>query len=52
MPTAADFETALHREVGAFRFDPLGFVLYAFPWGIPGRRWPTRRVPRNGRGKC
>jgi hypothetical protein len=36
MPTAADFDTALHREIGAFRFDPLGFVTYAFPWGIPG----------------
>ena len=36
MPTAADFETALHRELGAFRYDPLSFVTYAFPWGIPG----------------
>jgi hypothetical protein len=36
MPTVADFDTALHREIGAFRFDPLGFVMYAFPWGIPG----------------
>src|SRR5262249_43817665 len=23
-------------EVGAWRFDPLGFVLYAFPWGEAG----------------
>src|SRR5260370_39008109 len=37
MPTAADFETALHREIGAFRYDPLGFVMFAFPWGIPHR---------------
>lgn len=29
-------ELRLHREIGAFRFDPLGFVLYAFPWGQPG----------------
>src|SRR5882757_5075503 len=35
MPTVADFETALHREIGAFRYDPLGFVMFAFPWGIP-----------------
>jgi hypothetical protein len=35
MPTLADFETALHREIGAFRYDPLGFVMFAFPWGIP-----------------
>ena len=36
MPTVADFETALHREIGAFRYDPLGFVKFAFPWGRPG----------------
>ena len=35
MPTVADFDKALHREIGAFRFDPLGFVLFAFPWGTP-----------------
>jgi hypothetical protein len=35
MPTVADFQTALHREIGAFRYDPLGFVMFAFPWGIP-----------------
>jgi hypothetical protein len=35
MPTVADFDTALHREIGAFRYDPLGFVMFAFPWGIP-----------------
>jgi hypothetical protein len=36
MPTVADFDKALHREIGAFRYDPLGFVMFAFPWGIPG----------------
>ena len=35
MPTVADFDKALFREIGAFRFDPLGFVLFAFPWGTP-----------------
>jgi hypothetical protein len=45
MPTAADFETALHREVGAFRFDPLGFVLYAFPWSIPGSPLADEKGP-------
>ena len=34
MSTVADFEKALHREIGAFRYDPLGFVMFAFPWGI------------------
>jgi hypothetical protein len=22
--------------IGRFRFDPLGFVMHAFPWGRPG----------------
>jgi hypothetical protein len=35
MPTVADFDKALHREIGAFRYDPLGFVMFAFSWGIP-----------------
>jgi hypothetical protein len=35
MPTVDDFDKALHREIGAFRYDPLGFVMYAFPWGLP-----------------
>ncbi len=35
MPTVADFDKLLHREIGAFRYDPLGFVLFAFPWGLP-----------------
>jgi hypothetical protein len=37
MPTAADFEEALHREIGAFRYDPLGFVLFNFPGGARRR---------------
>jgi hypothetical protein len=27
MPTVADFDTALHREIGAFRYDTVGFNL-------------------------
>jgi hypothetical protein len=34
MSSVADFEKTLHREIGAFRYDPLGFVMFAFPWGI------------------
>jgi hypothetical protein len=26
----------LHREIGGFRCDPLGYVMYAFPWGQSG----------------
>ena len=29
-------EGRLHREIGAFRFDPLGYVMFAFPWGVAG----------------
>src|SRR5712664_3736470 len=32
----ADVRGRLHREIGAFRFDPLGYVLFAFPWGVAG----------------
>lgn len=37
MPAAvqqeADIEAELRSDIGAFFDDPLGFVLYAFPWG-------------------
>ena len=45
MPTVANFETALHREIGAFRYDPLGFVMFAFPWGIPHTPLAGETVP-------
>jgi hypothetical protein len=31
-----DAQAELHRDVGAFGLDPLGFVRFAFPWGVPG----------------
>jgi len=33
---AADPQERLIDQVGAFAQDPLGFVLFAFPWGEPG----------------
>ena len=33
---AADHDKRLRGEIGAFRFDPLGYVMFAFPWGVPG----------------
>lgn len=33
MATKAELEAELIEEIGAFAQDPLGFVLFAFPWG-------------------
>ncbi|MDT8364301.1 MAG: terminase [Nitrosomonas sp.] len=32
----SDYETALTEKIGEFFHDPLGYVLFAFPWGEPG----------------
>lgn len=32
-PNAATYESRLAGDIGGFAHDPLGFVLYAFPWG-------------------
>ena len=32
----ADFDAQLVEDLARFEFDPYGFVLYAFPWGVPG----------------
>jgi len=34
--TLEDAEIELHERVGACTWDPLKFVKYAFPWGMPG----------------
>jgi len=31
-----DIENALINDIAGFAYDPLGYVLYAFPWGEPG----------------
>jgi hypothetical protein len=33
---ALPYETLLHEEVAKYYADPLGFVLFAYPWGEPG----------------
>ena len=45
MTSALDIESRLHREIGAFRFDPLGYVMYAFPWGIDGTALAREKGP-------
>ena len=30
-----DLEDELRQTIAKFRHDPLGFVLFAFPWGVP-----------------
>ena len=36
MASRTDIDNDLHREIGAFGADPLGYVRFAFPWGMPG----------------
>src|SRR5262245_26304288 len=36
MLAAADIRNRLNDEIGALRFDPLGYVMFAFPWAVPG----------------
>jgi len=59
MSAAVDLHLRLYREIGAFRFDPLGYVMYAFPWGVPGSAlagesgpepWQRDILERLGRG--
>ena len=35
-PAGAAATAPLSQRIGLFRFDPLGFVQFAFPWGKPG----------------
>lgn len=32
----ADIESELTRDIAQFYGDPYGYVMYAFPWGVPG----------------
>lgn len=36
MLAAADRPKRLHGDIGALRDDPLAYVMYAFPWDVPG----------------
>src|SRR5688572_11623858 len=55
---ARDEVQELHDAVMSFRHDPLGFVLFAFPWGEPGaladdkgpEPWQRDLLERLGKG--
>jgi hypothetical protein len=44
---AADHNRRLHAEIGALRFDPLGYVTYAFPWGRAGTALAQEHGPED-----
>lgn len=46
VPLAADPEAQLIEDIGSFTHDPLGYVLYAFPWGVPGTELAEHTGPR------
>jgi hypothetical protein len=59
--TVIDFPTPprLSEQLGLYRYDPLGFVKFAFPWGRPGTAlagetgpepWQCEVLERLGRG--
>ena len=39
-------ESDLRRAISTFVHDPLGFVLYAFPWGVPGKGLDRKLGPQ------
>lgn len=53
-PKQADFEVQLIEDIARFEHDPLGYVLYAFPWGegeLTGkslRVWQRAKLHRIG----
>jgi hypothetical protein len=58
-PVGATTPPRLSQQLGRFRYDPLGFVLFAFPWGRPGSAlagetgpepWPREVLVKLGRG--
>jgi hypothetical protein len=46
MPTKAEIEDELIATIAGFQHDPLGFVLFAFPWGEAGTELEGHTGPR------
>ncbi len=43
---AADYESELIADIGGFTHDPLGHVLYVYPWGVKGGGLEKHKGPR------
>jgi len=41
-----DYEQELANDIASFSDDPLGYVLYAFPWGEAGGELANKTGPR------
>lgn len=46
MPLNADERVDLALALASFEHDPLGYVLFAFPWGVPGSELANQSGPR------
>jgi hypothetical protein len=44
-------EQQLCEDVAGFQLDPLGYVMYAFPWGVKGTPLENRKRPRKWQEK-
>lgn len=47
MPLSANDLLALAEDLAAFQHDPLGYVLYDFPWGVVGTELEHETGPRH-----
>lgn len=45
MPVSVEDDLALVEDMAGFRFDPLGHVLYSYPWGVPQTQLEHRAGP-------
>lgn len=45
-PKAAEAELQLVQDIAQFEHDPLGYVLYAYPWGREGTELAKEKGPR------
>lgn len=46
MSAHPDAESQLREDVAGFYHDPLGHVLYVYPWGVPGTELEQHKGPR------